>query len=444
MHGSSAKVQATGTVSRVRFHFLDIAPLFILCKVLYWEENGSGFDDRHWRQSRSLQLHVGIVRFDLFPFCYSRLSLSRYHGGWLAPNIYYLGGSGCVRLNGIRIAGASGIFKDHDYNRGHFERIPYDNSALRSVYHVRAYDVCKLSLLTPGPEVMISHDWPEGIYRHGNTAALLRAKPFFRSDIEKGELGNPHMMDLMKTLRPSWWFSAHLHVRFQAEYDHTGQGVSEWGKGHGGQSQERSSGPSKSNVVKNTDEIVMDEEDEGDEQPTSSVPAAPSVPVKNTDEIAMDDDDDDGPAAATSPNKQVEEKLDSNDNTFEPAVALPNDATSSQSLPSTTKFLALDKCVPRRRFLEVSSHPPWECSSSRLTHSIFKDCRYTITSITLPSSADIRYRVAGHFQGHASSVIDRPQALYSAKVFSRQGMGHDRARMGEEKDYQYEIEQSTA
>jgi hypothetical protein len=41
-----------------------------------------------------------------------------YHGGWLAPNIYFLGYAGCVQVNGIRIAGASGIFKQHDYNRG--------------------------------------------------------------------------------------------------------------------------------------------------------------------------------------------------------------------------------------------------------------------------------------------------------------------------------------
>lgn len=41
-----------------------------------------------------------------------------YHGGWLAPNIYYLGAAGCVRVNGLRILGASGIYKSHDYNKG--------------------------------------------------------------------------------------------------------------------------------------------------------------------------------------------------------------------------------------------------------------------------------------------------------------------------------------
>ena len=41
-----------------------------------------------------------------------------YHGGWLAPNIYYLGAAGSVMVNGLRISGASGIFKPHDYEKG--------------------------------------------------------------------------------------------------------------------------------------------------------------------------------------------------------------------------------------------------------------------------------------------------------------------------------------
>jgi len=44
----------------------------------------------------------------------------RYHGGWLAPNIYYLGHAGSVIVNGIRISGASGIYKSHDFHKGRF------------------------------------------------------------------------------------------------------------------------------------------------------------------------------------------------------------------------------------------------------------------------------------------------------------------------------------
>ena len=41
-----------------------------------------------------------------------------YYGGWIAPNIYYLGNTGCVRVDGLRVMGMSGIFKSGDYHKG--------------------------------------------------------------------------------------------------------------------------------------------------------------------------------------------------------------------------------------------------------------------------------------------------------------------------------------
>ena len=40
-----------------------------------------------------------------------------YYGGWVAPNIYYLGHAGVINIGGIRIAGLSGIFSRHDYRK---------------------------------------------------------------------------------------------------------------------------------------------------------------------------------------------------------------------------------------------------------------------------------------------------------------------------------------
>ena len=112
------------------------------------------------------------------------------YGGWVAPNIYYLGYAGVVNVKGVRIGGLSGIYKGHDYMKGRFEKSPYDNSTQRSVYHIRNLDVFRLKQLKNNPpEIFMTHDWPRGIHKHGDINSLLKRKPFFREDIDKNALG---------------------------------------------------------------------------------------------------------------------------------------------------------------------------------------------------------------------------------------------------------------
>ncbi|TFL04826.1 lariat debranching enzyme, C-terminal domain-containing protein [Pterulicium gracile] len=226
-----------------------------------------------------------------------------HHGGWVAPNIYYLGTAGCVQVNGLRIAGSSGIFKDHDFRRGFFERMPLANSDIRSIYHTREHSIRKLSLLS-SPHIFLSHDWPQHIEQHGDYQALMRMKPYFRKDAETGNLGSPPLKGLLYTLQPDRWFAAHMHVRFPATVDH----------GHA----------QRPAPVANPDEIRIDDEDDEDATPSGKAASA-SAPVKsNPDEIAMSDEEDE-------------------------VIAPPQPAPP----PKQTQFLALDKCLPGRKFLEI-------------------------------------------------------------------------------------------
>ncbi|XP_040860403.1 lariat debranching enzyme isoform X2 [Ochotona curzoniae] len=111
------------------------------------------------------------------------------YGGWVAPNIYYL---------------------------GHFECPPYNSSTIRSIYHVRNIEVYKLKQLKQPVDIFLSHDWPRSIYHYGNKKQLLKAKSFFRQEVENNTLGSPAASELLEHLKPAYWFSAHLHVKFAA------------------------------------------------------------------------------------------------------------------------------------------------------------------------------------------------------------------------------------
>ncbi|KAI7558918.1 DBR1-domain-containing protein, partial [Hortaea werneckii] len=57
-----------------------------------------------------------------------------YYGGWVAPNIYYMGAANVLRLGPLRIAGMSGIWKGYNYRKPHHERLPYNESDMKSIY----------------------------------------------------------------------------------------------------------------------------------------------------------------------------------------------------------------------------------------------------------------------------------------------------------------------
>lgn len=229
------------------------------------------------------------------------------HGGWAAPNVYYLGFAGVCRFAGLRIAGLSGIFDARDYTRPRFEAPPYDRSSMRSAYHVRAADAARLGALADAAggsaaDVLLTHDWPQHVSAHGDEAWLLRKKPFFKDDVRSGRLGSPAAMTLLKGLRPRLHFSAHLHVKFAALVKHP-EKPENWVE----RLRRRSGEPAR-----NADASNAAAEDRGGKQTKGHDTTTSSHP-------------------APSP--------------------------SSPSSPRETRFLALDKCLPRRPFLQIVDVP---------------------------------------------------------------------------------------
>ena len=143
-----------------------------------------------------------------------------YYGGWVAPNIYYLGAANIVRVGPLRIAGLSGIWKGYDYRKPHFERLPYNNSDMYGIYHVRELDTRKLLAVKSQVDIGLSHDWPQGIEWLGDYERLFRKRQDFKDDAEAGKLGNVAARQCLDRLRPNNWFSAHLHTRYVAVVEH--------------------------------------------------------------------------------------------------------------------------------------------------------------------------------------------------------------------------------
>ncbi|KAI3969786.1 hypothetical protein MKW92_018749 [Papaver armeniacum] len=143
-----------------------------------------------------------------------------YYGGWTAPNIYFLGFAGVIKFGSVRIGGLSGIYHARHYHLGHYERPPYNESDIRSIYHVREYDVYKLMQVEEPIDIFLSHDWPVGITDYGDWKQLVRFKPYFEQEIQDKTLGSKAAADLLEKLKPPYWFSAHLHCKFAASVQH--------------------------------------------------------------------------------------------------------------------------------------------------------------------------------------------------------------------------------
>ncbi|SMQ53980.1 unnamed protein product [Zymoseptoria tritici ST99CH_3D7] len=318
------------------------------------------------------------------------------YGGWAAPNIYYMGAANVLRLGPLRIAGMSGIWKGFDYRKHHTERLPYNESDIKSIYHVREIDMRKLLQIRTQVDVGISHDWPQGVEWKGNFKRLFQKKSFFEEDARSGRLGSVAAKYAIERLRPRYWFSAHLHCKFAAIWQHGGEAGADAKPNGESAGALKGAADMKSNdeAVKNDDEIDLDMDDDDDAAPAkangdntqiASNGSTTAPAIANADEIDLDlDEDDETPATAitrpasttTNPSTATE-----NDSTLASArAALP--ASFFKKLPepehiqhppeitnTTTHFLALDKCLPNRDFLQLVSVPEPTSSQEQLPPS---------------------------------------------------------------------------
>ncbi|KAK7678653.1 hypothetical protein QCA50_018380 [Cerrena zonata] len=367
--------------------------------------------------------------------CSSYLKELEY-GGWVAPNIYYLGAAGSVWFKGIKISGISGIWNYHSFNakshHDHELKLPYDNSIIRSIYHVKPKNFLKTYLQDFNTDIVVSHDWPQGIWDYGDVSLLIRKKPFFKEDIRTGRLGSPLNRLILNKLRPNYYFSSHLHTKFEAQIFYSGDQLSKGfitkkfdklnsnrvggdfsisGRNKSPQNDITTSDPTKldrplSNESvgnKNEDEIQLDMDSytSGNKDEIELDMDSPMVPgdetknsfTTNEDEIEFDMD------SPVNPDGQSDEKPTTNQDEIEldmdfspdktltkqkkhPPVEVKRIRNRAESLEQSpheeTYFLALDKCMNKRQYLQIlnvsprdTNHPSLKANDDRL----YFDCR---------------------------------------------------------------------
>lgn len=257
-----------------------------------------------------------------------------------------------VRLGGVRIAGMSGIWKGRDYNKHHYERLPYNSDDIKTIYHVREIDTRKLLLLKSQVDIGISHDWPRAIENHGNSGALWRMKPDFEQESKDGTLGNPAATYVMDRLRPPYWFAAHMHCKFAATKSY--------------EDPPELTGIPKAQIVQktsaeppvavattyNADEIDLDMDDE-EIPPAKPVIANGSSSGTNKGEI---DPDEGGISTMAPTSSAVPSELRAQlPAAFfaHPRRQVPGQPTPPEVTNRIVRFLALDKCLPGRKFLQL-------------------------------------------------------------------------------------------
>ncbi|GEQ69616.1 hypothetical protein JCM33374_g3289 [Metschnikowia sp. JCM 33374] len=249
------------------------------------------------------------------------------YGGWVAPDIYYLGEYGTIWYKGMRISGLSGIhsypsFVSAKSNNPPVYTLPYGNSAIRSIYHIKPKNFLKL-LLSGSSNIVLSHDWPKGIWDWGNKERLLKNKPFLKADMESGHFGSPLASQALEYLRPANWFSSHMHTFFDATVKHKDveekeekEGEAEGLEDINDAKRRKTSGEAeatKEATKEDNNEISLDMDDMDDmsemdnDQKIAGI--SPKSPTKNNNEISLDMDEELEPEkSANQENLQIPPK----------------------------------------------------------------------------------------------------------------------------------------
>ena len=142
-------------------------------------------------------------------------------GGWLAPDVFYVGRASSLLVGDVTISSISGLYKQDFYYEKVNEKYPIrSGDDLQKCYHIRAFSDFQL-LGLDNTKIMLSHDWPSGIPKEYGGSYLQRRKNTLIESDQKNTFGLDKGLEMIEKFKPSIWFASHHHVYFRADVEET-------------------------------------------------------------------------------------------------------------------------------------------------------------------------------------------------------------------------------
>ena len=130
-------------------------------------------------------------------------------GGFLAPNIEFLGRVGMRNINGTRIVGLSGVYSPKHFNTPHIDW-PYSISKRKQATYYNYEDLDK-ALGFGETDILLIHEWP----------SIMNGARNENWPSHWGVVGSDQLTALVELLTPKYVFCAHMHISAQHREERT-------------------------------------------------------------------------------------------------------------------------------------------------------------------------------------------------------------------------------
>ncbi len=136
-------------------------------------------------------------------------------GATLAPHCHYLGRTGMVELNGLRVAGLSGIHREATFTKPRPPLASMRDVSNKDFTFFNEQDVDRV-LALGHVDVLLLHDWPAGIIPPEEAVHFEGLRRSANPEL----VGNEYARLLVDALQPQLVLCGHLHRRYATTLQH--------------------------------------------------------------------------------------------------------------------------------------------------------------------------------------------------------------------------------